>query len=225
MNIADEIRKLEELHRSGALTNEEFAKAKAAVLAGAQSPAGPANHEVVSRPGGQVVSDQLAEIRLQNEVARLDREWELERERYMVTSRYGARYVPSRGMSILTGAVVVGFGIIWTALASSMAGFGGAAGLFPLFGVVFIVAGVGVSIYSYTKATQYEQAYEGYKRRRAQILSGEARQPHAPPRGEGEDQPRNAQDAGERVECLRCGMPIPAGAAECPHCAWSYRES
>jgi hypothetical protein len=34
MNIADEIQRLEELHRKGALTPEEFAQAKAAVLAG-----------------------------------------------------------------------------------------------------------------------------------------------------------------------------------------------
>lgn len=32
MNISDEIRKLHELHQGGALTDEEFAKAKAAIL-------------------------------------------------------------------------------------------------------------------------------------------------------------------------------------------------
>jgi hypothetical protein len=34
MNIADELRKLQELHRTGALSDEEFAQAKAAVLSG-----------------------------------------------------------------------------------------------------------------------------------------------------------------------------------------------
>jgi len=44
MNIADELQKLDELHRSGTLSDEEFARAKAAVLgAGPQPP-----------PGGQV---------------------------------------------------------------------------------------------------------------------------------------------------------------------------
>ena len=33
MNIADELQKLQELHRTGALTDEEFATANAAVLA------------------------------------------------------------------------------------------------------------------------------------------------------------------------------------------------
>lgn len=35
MAISDELQKLEELHRTGALSDEEFAKAKASVLAGA----------------------------------------------------------------------------------------------------------------------------------------------------------------------------------------------
>src|SRR5262249_20210916 len=41
MNIADELRKLQELHRSGALSDEEFARAKAAVLYSAPSAPGP----------------------------------------------------------------------------------------------------------------------------------------------------------------------------------------
>jgi hypothetical protein len=41
MSIADELRKLQELHRTGALSDEEFAQAKAAVLGGtAPAPAG-----------------------------------------------------------------------------------------------------------------------------------------------------------------------------------------
>jgi len=39
MNIADELQKLEELHRAGTLSDEEFARAKASVLAGSAPPA------------------------------------------------------------------------------------------------------------------------------------------------------------------------------------------
>jgi hypothetical protein len=45
MSIADELRKLEDLHRTGALTEEEFARAKAAVLQGAPAAPGPAGHD------------------------------------------------------------------------------------------------------------------------------------------------------------------------------------
>lgn len=43
MNIADEIARLHELHRSGALTDEEFATAKEKVLASASSTTGGSN--------------------------------------------------------------------------------------------------------------------------------------------------------------------------------------
>ncbi len=42
MSVADELRKLQELRETGALSEAEFEKAKAAVLSGGPSPAGPA---------------------------------------------------------------------------------------------------------------------------------------------------------------------------------------
>ena len=41
MSLADELRKLQELHETGALSEAEFEKAKAVVLSGGTSPAGP----------------------------------------------------------------------------------------------------------------------------------------------------------------------------------------
>lgn len=157
MNIADEIRKLHELRQSGALTDEEFATAKAAVLAqGAAAEAEPP------------IQAHLEEIKRQNEVAELDRQWALERERYMVTGRHGHGYgneIPSQGMSVLGGVFIVGFGLLWTILAASI----GAPVFFPLFGVLFILFGIGASVHAYTKATEYEQAQKRYQRRRAQL--------------------------------------------------------
>ena len=122
---------------------------------------------------GRHLDDQLAGIRLQNEVARLDREWGLERERYMISGRYGARYIPTPGMSILGGIVIVAFGGLWTAMATTIAGGAGVPfACFPLFGILFMLFGAGVSIYSFTKAKQYQQAYEAYRHRRARLLSG-----------------------------------------------------
>ena len=169
MNIADELRKLQELHQSGALTDQEFAAAKAAVLAG--------NTAGGEAEAGEAVREQVEEIRRQNEVAQLDREWQLERERYLVTNRYGQRYIPTPGLSLLGGIVVAVFGALWTLFAGGIAAtVGGPALVFPCFGVVFIVFGVGVSIYSYTKARQYQRAYDAYQHRRreaARRASGE----------------------------------------------------
>src|SRR5262249_44557684 len=137
MSLADELQKLEDLRRSGALSDQEFARAKAALLAGPPAPAG--------EPIAQHLSDQLAEVRYQNELAQVDREWEIERQRYVITDRYGRQQIPTAGMGI--GIAVVGgvFGLIWTVVAFSLTSaapdfgpFGLIRFVFPLFGLVFI---------------------------------------------------------------------------------------
>lgn len=162
MSIADEFRKLQELHRSGALTDDEFAQAKARVLAGQQADA-----------NAEVVREQLAQMQRQQALDRLDRDWELERERYMVTSRYGNRYPPSKAGSIIMGVAAIGFGAIWMFMAAGVGGgIGGVGGFFPLFGVVFVLFGLAVTAYSFIRASQYDQAYRRYRHRRAMLQSG-----------------------------------------------------
>ena len=158
MSISEELRELDELRRSGVLTSEEFDLAKQKVL----------------RESNVVInSDQLGEIKNQNEVAQLDREWELERENYMVAGRRGQRQIPGKISSIFGGIMIVGFGIFWTIMASTTSGPAGRGGssLFPLFGVLFIIFGIGMSIYSFVKADKYVEAQEQYRQRRSQLLN------------------------------------------------------
>jgi hypothetical protein len=56
MGIADELTKLEDLHRRGVLNDAEFEQAKAAVLAGGAAPAS-------ESPMAEHRSEQLAEVR------------------------------------------------------------------------------------------------------------------------------------------------------------------
>lgn len=163
MALADELRKLQELHDNGSLTDAEFAAAKAKVLAQDAAPA-----------KDQAMQEHLEEIKAQNAVAQLDRQWAMERERYMVAGNYGVRQLPSKALSVLGGVVITGFGIVWTAMAANMGGgFEGAPSFFPLFGVLFILAGIGFSIYSFSKASQYEEAHARYRRRRVELLGGD----------------------------------------------------
>jgi hypothetical protein len=174
MDLAEELRQLEDLHRTGGLTDEEYARAKAAVLAGAP-PAPP--------PQDPAVNEQLRLLRLQNELAQLDHGWERQRQQYLVTGRYGQRTIPTPVLSILTGVAVVGAGVVWTALTLGLGdAVGGGFGFFPLFGVFFIVVGLVVSVSSYRKAVRYRQAYAAYLRRRERLLSGEASPENDEPR-------------------------------------------
>ncbi len=167
MNLSDEIRKLQELHDRGALTDDEFTQAKAAVLASASRAA-----DAVE--GQQVVNAQLDALRIQNELAQLDREWEIASQRYMMRGRYGHQYRPSKGTALIPGVIAVVWGGIWTVTAFRMSNgvedAPGAFSLFPYFGFVFIAFGVGISLYAWVQANRYEEAHAAYEARRAVLL-------------------------------------------------------
>lgn len=168
MSIADELQKLEDLRRGGTLSDAEFQQAKAALLAGGTAAA--------EQPLGQHLSEQLAEFRHETELARLAREWEIERQQYLIANRYGLRHVPTAGMGIGTAVVGGVFGAIWLAMAVSITSgapdfgpFAIARLVFPLFGVVFIMAAVGRGIYCYSRAQKYDEAFRTYQTRRSQV--------------------------------------------------------
>lgn len=151
MTISEEIQKLDELRRSGTLTANEFEIAKRRVLEGSRNSS---------------TDDHLEEIKAQNEIAQLDREWELERENYMVSGKHGHRHIPGKVSSAVGGLLIVGFGIFWTMGAASSH----APSFLQLFGVIFVLFGAAMSIYSFATAGEYEEAQERYQLRRRELL-------------------------------------------------------
>ncbi len=174
MSLADDLQKLEELHRNGSLNAAEFAQAKAALLTGSQAP--------TDGQLGQHLSEQLADVRYQNELAQLDRAWQIEQQRYLIADRYGRRLVPTPGMGI-GGAVIGGvFGVFWTIMAFAITGsapdvgpFSVAKVIFPLIGVLFTGAAIGYGIYCYNRAQQYQRAFQAYQTRREAVRSNQFR--------------------------------------------------
>src|SRR5438552_12934083 len=141
MSLADDLNKLNELHFSGALSDAEFEKAKAALIQG--SPAAEPH-----------IAEQLADVQSQNELARIDREWEMERQGYLIRNRYGVRTVPTAGMGIGIAIVAGVFGTLWTIMAIAITGAAPDFGplsvakiIFPLFGVLFLLVGLGFGFY------------------------------------------------------------------------------
>lgn len=159
MSIADELTKLEALRRSGALSDTEFGRAKEAVLSGGAAPRG----------------DAVDALRDEAELARIDREWQIERENYLVTGRNGwGRHVPTTWEGLLTAVVGGAFGLFWTVMAVGITSgapdegpFAVAKVFFPLFGVVFVVGAIGYGVFVCARARQYEAAHEQYRARRA----------------------------------------------------------
>ena len=159
MSIAEEIEKLQVLHDQGALTDAEFSQAKAALL----------NRLSDTQPAvySSDLNDEMAYLRVQNEINQLDRDWDRERESYMVRGRYGSRSIPGEGTSILGGIFIVGFGLFWTISVASM----GAPSFFPIFGVLFILVGAVTSFTSFSTAGQYKEAERRYRERREQLAA------------------------------------------------------
>jgi hypothetical protein len=112
------------------------------------------------------IADQLAEIQKQNELERIDREWEQEREGYMVSHKSGRRTEPSATMGIIVAIVAGVFGIIWIGSALSM----GAPGEFACFGAVFILVAIGFGFMNVVKAKEYEAAQQRYRKRRSAAM-------------------------------------------------------
>lgn len=166
MSLADELAKLDDLRRAGALNEAEFAKAKRALLDRAPAASEP--------PLGDRLADQLAEVKHQNELSQIDRAREIERQQYLVRGRYGIAQVPTVGMGVGTALVGGVFGLFWTIMAVSITGAAPDFGpfsitkvVFPLFGVGFNVAAIGYGLYVYSRAQRYQQAFAEYQARRA----------------------------------------------------------
>lgn len=106
-------------------------------------------------------------LRLQGQLAQLDREWDKRSASLMVHSKNGRSHVPRKASSIIMGIVMSGFGLIWTVLVAGS----GAPSPFAGFGVLFIGIAIATSIWTYTKAQMYETSQHEYEQRRSRLLA------------------------------------------------------
>jgi hypothetical protein len=164
MSLVDELAKLEELRRSGALSEAEFTKAKAALLSGATAGS---EQQLVEH-----LADDLAEVKYQNELAQLDREWEIERRQYLIPSQYGT-LEPTTGIGFATAFLGGLFGMLVTIVMAVQITSGspdfGYKVFFTLCGVVITVAFIGYGMKLNSTAQKYQEAFAEYKARRARV--------------------------------------------------------
>jgi hypothetical protein len=154
MKLADEMGTVDELYRTGVLSEEEYARAKEAVLTFGDADAGK-------------LPEVLAEVRCQIELDRIDREWEDERQQYMMTTRHGGRYLPTPLTAVivlLAGGLFVFGGIL--PMVMQPAGPGG-FGPLPAGKAVAIFAAVAVTAVTIYLTVLVVRRMEGYRRARA----------------------------------------------------------
>jgi hypothetical protein len=184
MNLVAELQKLESMYRSGALSHAEFTQAKAALLA---NPA--------PTPAASSTADPMKLMARQNELAQIDREWEIEKEQYVVYDRWGRAMVPNQMGSTMyrfagntsrgAGVVVLIFGTLWTIFAfwlTSDAPFPLVKFIFPAFGIMFVLFGLFGTLRMGTmldsmreqyeqKAQAYQDGYARYQQKRQDAIN------------------------------------------------------
>ena len=122
------------------------------------------------------LSGDVAELKKQGELERLDREWESQRKRYMIQGKHGNYQLPSVSGGVVVALAGSGFGIFWMFFTGSMMSGGpddsGLFSLFPYVGLVVVAISVGSGFYIAQRAKGYEVARQEYQRKRSVLRSG-----------------------------------------------------
>ena len=112
------------------------------------------------------ISQDMEVIKLQNQLEQLDREWMLQREGFMISSKNGGKHLPTDGAGGAIGGIfAAAFGVVWIVFAASM----GAPAIFPLFGVFFIIVAVFGAVNTTNKASSYRNAHQRYEAQRREL--------------------------------------------------------
>lgn len=159
MSISNEIQSLDDLRRSGALTQEEFELAKQRVL---------------RSPSSDEATFQAKVIRIQYELLQLDLEWENDSKKNVTLSHYGQKYTPSYMHAAVGGVLTIGAGCLWTIVAFIFAQQNSSNPLFellPILGILIIIGGAYMSFKGVTNTVYLLDVQERYLQRRLELLN------------------------------------------------------
>ena len=163
--------------------------------------------EIEKRTGE--IAEDLETIKLQNELESLDRQWMLDRDRYQ---GQGTRWPLQRARS---GRQHRGHGIgrrVWRVLDRGRS-IDGCPGLFPLFGIVFVIVAIVGGIASLNKAEAYQRNRKSYEVQRKMLLHTNPRERRSTDQYATYDvfiayaSQFRRKDHPDEEPCSHCGMP------------------
>ncbi|MGC4017429.1 MAG: hypothetical protein QM755_23385 [Luteolibacter sp.] len=111
------------------------------------------------------IAGNLRVIELQNELERVDREWESKRQSLMMRGKHGSVYRPSVATAVIGGGVPIVGGLIFASFVG-----GHTMGYFPLIGLAFSCIGFMNLVSGLSKATELRDGKARYERLRDEIL-------------------------------------------------------
>jgi DNA-directed RNA polymerase subunit RPC12/RpoP len=122
--------------------------------------------EAIDEKTDKIVED-LEVLKLQSRLEQLDREWEVEREQYLLRGKHGETMVPTRGVIVVVGIIGCLFGLFWIILTRLM----GAPIIFSLFGIIIVVGVFAVIIKAMSGAKAYERRKQIHDSKREQLIA------------------------------------------------------
>jgi hypothetical protein len=112
------------------------------------------------------IAENLRVIELQNDLERMDREWETMRQGMMIREKDGGLSEPSTVASVIAGFVFILGGVVFSIVSGAM----GAPGFFPLFGLLFVGVGFFNLITGPAKAARFRNLQDSHEMRRNRLI-------------------------------------------------------
>jgi uncharacterized Zn finger protein (UPF0148 family) len=122
------------------------------------------------------LADDVAELKMRDELDRIDRSWQERRQRYLARAKDGTTSIPTMGGAVVLGLVGSIAGIAWMFFTLSISGplDSTMARIFPYFGLIFAALALVAAMHTARQAKAYERARRRYEQERRAARSGAA---------------------------------------------------
>jgi hypothetical protein len=162
MNLSEEIAKLQKMHETGTLTDEEFSRAKKSVLDSA---------EVAENRLQTETQQTLRQVQIRTAHLENDRAWEEERKRFLYRYRNGVTYLPTRASA--NNKVAVGVLFFLFTIGTVIRFPGPELGWLVVVGLAALGFMIVFANSERERVRRYEQAESDYLNRKRAISAGE----------------------------------------------------
>lgn len=108
------------------------------------------------------IAGNLGVIRIQNEIAQLDREWEMERQSYLVRGKDGHMHEPGTASSLVGGVLGAAGFLVFSLIAGGAGAPGGFVAIAVVLAVVMLISGIS----SANRGSRMAAARDTYQQKR-----------------------------------------------------------
>jgi hypothetical protein len=138
----------------------------------APTPTETAEHATTAPRTGKAARKFLdeADVALEEELNTIDRDWQAERERYLMSSEFGGKRIPDKRRGLFAGGVLVALAVALFFMFQSLQP-GMSRELGPYISGFVLLFGIGLGWFQYSKGADYERAHAAYQARRAAAIA------------------------------------------------------